>query len=329
LSNHCPLNTLVRRDLRARKLPFSRGIDRTFLLPAIISFLLLVLIESPAYPADVNLRSLPGDYGKEVFRYNARSPNQLFIIGIGHRDALTRSNDDCTPRIQVEIYRVGEWLIRNEGVGLLLPEGFFAESLKRTMGKTVQGASPPPAPAAEDLEYLEQRLSDDSTFVNAEMLLKENFPVFFRQVEERDLYQTVYEEIRLLHGSVANMQGNSMIRSELDYDQKRRVAAMLQKIPGIISEEFLAGHIKNKKALFTIGLSHISDIVRYVENKRITIRFPAITPDKHRDYTDELNLAKEDFGISVLIPKSLVSDHEDMEKNNVKQGLLEASRKNY
>ena len=61
-----------------------------------------------------------------------------------------------------------------------------------------------------------------------------------------------------------NREENLLIRSELDYHQKRRVATMLQKIPGIINEEFLEGRIDNKKALFTIGLSHISDIIRYV-----------------------------------------------------------------
>jgi hypothetical protein len=31
-----------------------------------------------------------------------------------------------------------------------------------------------------------------------------------------------------------------------------------------------------------------------------------------------LNLAKEDFGITVIIPKTLASDHEVIEKNNLK-----------
>jgi len=165
---------------------------------------------------------------------------------------------------------------------------------------------------------LEQRFSDDSTFVNAEMLLRENFSLLVKQVEDRDLYQTVYENIRLLFGSKGNLEKNFLIRSELDYHQEKRVGTMLQKIPGIVNEEFREGHIDNKKALFTIGLSHISNIINYLEERKITVLSPLFTPTKYDDYIDELNLAKENFGISVILPRTLINDHEAMERNKLK-----------
>jgi hypothetical protein len=288
------------------------------LFPVIFSFCLLVVLQSPAYPTTGNPRLLPRGYGEVVYRYNEKSPNQLYIIGIGHRDALTRSNGDRTPRIQAEVYKIGEWLIENEGVELLLPEGYFVESPGNTAEQNVRGGSFAPARRTESMEYLERRFSDDRAFVNAEMLLQENFPVLLRQVEDRDLYQTVYDNIRLLAGSRGDREEDSLIRSELDYDQERRVATMLQKIPGIIDEEFLEGRIGNKKALLTIGLSHIADIIHYLEEGKIAVRSPLFPPVKYRDHVEELTLAKEGFGISVIVPKILVNDRETRGRNKLK-----------
>jgi len=278
----------------------------------------LVLLESTSYPAELESCPLPDDYGKVVCRYNEKSPNQLYIIGMRHRDTLTRSNESLTPRIQAEVYKIGEWLIQNQGVELLLPEGFFKEGSKQIGGKKVQVKRVPISPEGMNIEFLEQRFSDDSKFINAEMLLRKNFSLPLKQVEDRDLYQIVYENIRLLVDSNENMEKSFLIRSDLDYHQKKRVGTMLQKIPGIVNEEFREGHIDDKKALFTIGLSHIPDILKYLEERKITVLSPLFTPVKYEDYIDELNLAKENFGISVILPRTLINDREAMQRNKLK-----------
>lgn len=283
-----------------------------------ITFFLLILLAENSHSAEVEPCVLPEDYGEVVCRFNEKSPNQLYVIGIAHRDSLTRSNGSRTPRIQAEVYKIGEWLIQNQGVELLLPEGFFTVNPKKPAERKARNESFPTAPREENMESLEQRLSDDRQIVNAEMLLKENFPLLLRQVEDRDLYQTVSENIRLLVEARANPEKSFLIRSELDYHQKRRVGAMLQKIPGIVNEEFQERHIGSKKALFTIGLSHLPDIVKYLEERRVTVLSPLFMPLKHEDYIDELTLAKEDFGISIIIPRTLRNDHEVMERNNLK-----------
>jgi hypothetical protein len=291
---------------------------RPVLLFFAIPFFLWIILEGNSLSTESQPCALPEDYGQVVCRFNEKSPNQLYVIGITHRDSLTRSNGSRTARVQAEVYKIGEWLIRNQGVELLLPEGFFTMYPKNRAEKEVRSGSLPAGPREGNMEFLEQRFSDDRRFVNAEMLLKENFPLLLRQVEDKDLYQTVSDNIRLLAESKKSMEKNFLIRSELDYYQKKRVGTMLQRIPGIVNEEFREKHIDNKKALFTIGLSHISDIIRYMEERKITVLSPLFTPVKYEDYIDELNLAKEDFGISVIIPKTLVNDHEVMEKNNLK-----------
>lgn len=301
----------------SNSLPFSR-LGWNLLLLLVLFFLLLVFIEGSAYPAEAEPCLLPQDYGEVVCRYNEKSPNQLYIIGMSHRDTLTRSNGRGTSRVQAEVYKIGEWLIRNQGVELLLPEGFFVDSPGKTAEKEAQGSALPAFPGGVNIELLEQRFSDDSTFINAEMLLRENFPLLVKQVEDRDLYQTVFENIRLLVGSKGNLERNFLIRSELDYHQKKRVGTMLQKIPEIVNEEFREGHIGNKKVLFTIGLSHISSILNYLEERKITVRSPLFTSVKYEDYIDELNLAKQNFGISIILPRALINDQEAMEMNKLK-----------
>lgn len=299
--------------------PFCLYRQGRHLLPSfLISFLSLILLQGTAHSAGVASCPVPGDYGEVVCRYNEKSPNQLYIVGIGHRDTLTGSNGPLTSRIQAEVYKIAEWLIKNQGVELLLPEGFFVESRERTAEKRVQTRFLPASPGEMSIEVLEKRFSDERTFMNAEMLLRKNFSLLIKQVEDRDIYRTVYENICLLVESGGNMEKNFLIRSELDYHQKRRVGAMLQKIPGIVNEQFLGGHIDNKKALFTIGLSHISDIIKYLEEKNITVFSPLFTPVKHEDYIEGLNLLKEDFGISVIVPRTLIDAHETMGKNKSK-----------
>jgi hypothetical protein len=278
----------------------------------------LILTAGNSHSSDAASCALPGDFGEVVCRFNEKSPNQLYIIGMAHRDSLTWSNDSRTPRVQAEVYKIGEWLIRNQGVELLLPEGFFAKNPDKAALKKSAAGSLPGAAGQRDMNFLEQRLSDDRRYVNAEMLLRDDFPMSLRQVEDRDLYQTALDNIRLLAGSRGNAEKSYVIRSELDYHQKKRVGAMLQRIPGIVNDELRQGHIGNRKALFTIGLSHVSDIIAYIEQKKITVLCPLPTPLKHEDYVGELNLAREDFGISIIIPRTLLDDQEVMAKNNLK-----------
>lgn len=291
---------------------------RRLLGSSIISFLLLILLQGALSHAAVTEPCVPNEYGTVICRYNEKSPTQLYIIGIGHRDTLAGSNAPLTSRIQAEVYKIAEWLVQNQGVELLLPEGFFDQRPRKTLERQVRAVSVPAPPGEMSIEILERTFSGDLASVNAEMLLKENFSLLVEQVEDIDLYQTVYENIRLLVESRGNMERSFLIRSELDYHQKRRVGAMLQKIPEIVNEEFREGRIDNKKAIFTIGLSHISNIIDCLEKGKITVRSPLFTQAKYEDYIHELNLTIEDFGISVIVPRALINDHEALGKSGPK-----------
>ncbi|MBI5057851.1 MAG: hypothetical protein HZB61_14660 [Nitrospirae bacterium] len=257
----------------------------------------------PAAPA------LPSERGEVVFSCNERSPNQIYIIGMGHRDTLTRANGSNTMKSQIEVYRIGEWLIQKEGLELLLPEGFFAKAAsdeKEYLIKTA--ASSNGESTSFDIKTLEEKLGEKDAYINAEMLLIESHSIKSQQVEDLNLYNAVREKINLLEKYGDDTYESLFIKSGLDYLQERRSAAMLQKIPEIIDSEYRMGRIKNKKAIFTIGLSHISGIIKYLKQNKIEIYSPAFS--RYDDYLSGVKLLEKDFGVTIIIPRTLANDRE-------------------
>jgi hypothetical protein len=258
---------------------------------------------------------IPAEYGEVIYQCNAKSPSQLFIIGLSHRDSLTRLNGANTPRVQAEVYKIGDWLIHQQGCELLLPEGFFKT---RTAGMAkAKGPAKPVMTVMDDIKSLEERLADNRVYVNAEMLLKEHHPLRTQQVEDKGLYDAVGAGISKLVNSSGSSSDYLFLKSELDYLQERRTAAMLQKIPELVDLEFRQGSIKNRKAIFTIGLSHLQKIISFLTESRIAVYSPLFTSNKSRDYVADLDLFKANFGVSVILPRTVVSDQKVLEMNRL------------
>ena len=256
---------------------------------------------------------IPVEYGCVVYRYNEKSRNQIYIIGLSHRDALTGASGDTTLKAQIETYKIGEWLIRNNGLELLLPEGFFERAEKadkteagdqtcRIAGQATKGLM------MTDDEPLEKLLGDEKHYINAEMLLKERYDLDTRQIEDSQLYIDVGKKLAHIEASGNDADDFFVSQSELEYLQSLRTARMFQNIPAVVQREYLSGHIRNEKALFTIGLAHLYDIITFLNKNKIAIYSPLFAPAGCKDYTAELDLLKYDFGVTVIIPKTLADD---------------------
>jgi hypothetical protein len=282
-----------------------------FFLPFLLCFLFALSLH-----AETSVE-IPGQYGETIYRFNEKSPNQIFIIGISHRDALTNLNGADTSKVQAEIYKIGDWLIHTQGLELLLPEGFFKSPSTGVEKKKVKAVQKVDSCTALDADTLQKRLSDNNAFINAEMLLKETHPLRLAQIEDKALYDAVRTRIVELvshHGSPSDY---SSLSAELGYLQEKRSAAMLQKIPAVVDAEFQQGNIKSKRAIFTVGLFHLHDIIRYLNQNRIIIHGPLSVSNSSKDYDSELNLSKENFGVSVIIPRTLASDQRTLEINQL------------
>lgn len=256
-------------------------------------------------------------YSEVIYRINEKSPNQIFIIGLSHRDSLTCLNGELTSKVQAEVFKIGDWLIHNQELGLLLPEGFFKSRSPNVQRSTPIGAARREGDCASyDMSVLEKRLSDNKVYINAEMLLKEAHPIRLRQVEDKPLYDAVRASMLKLGGPGCDYPA---VNSELQYLQERRSAAMLQKIPEIVNDEFHQGNIKSRKAIFTVGLYHIHEIIRFLNQNRIMIHSPKPASISIKDCSAELNLQKENFGITIILPSLLTKDEKILEINKLAQ----------
>jgi hypothetical protein len=263
--------------------------------------------------------NIPVEYGEVIYRFDEKSPNQIFVIGSSHRDALTCLNGNNTSRVQAEIYKIGDWLIHNQGLELLLPEGFFKGPSTKIEKRGINAPERGSNCASLDMEVLEKRLSDNKIYVNAEMLLKETHSLRLRQIEDKDLYEAVRNYLLKLASCRDDSSDHSLLKSGLEYLQEKRTAAMLQKMPQIVNEEFRQGNIKNKKAIFTIGMFHLHEIITCLNEKAIKIHAPLPASNGSEDTKAELNLQKENFGVSVIIPRTLADDQKTLEINELNE----------
>ncbi len=293
-----------------------------FLFSSFIFFLFLIQLLAPArVQADpkntqgqgdqtVTL-SLPSSYGRVVYSYNATSPNTVYVIGISHRDSRNRLNGSDTVKTQAEVYKIGEWLNRTRNLNLLLPEGFFGAPDTHNDPGQVR-----PGPALDD-DALVKTLANTSHFINAEMLLMEQFHMLACQVENQRLYNDVLNLVFKLEETHDDPAAALSLKMQIDRLQEKRTAAILQNIPTVIETEFQEGMIKNKNALFTIGLNHIATIINYLKNNTVHSQPHLSAVSSKNGSCDGMNLKNKGFGVIVIIPRTLLQDREVMRMTNL------------
>jgi hypothetical protein len=261
---------------------------------------------------------MPLEYGEVIYRIHGSSPKQLYIIGISHRNPQNGINDSTTIQTQTDIFRIGEWLNRNRKLQLLLPEGYFDEidnspAISQSL-KNVRNQSS----GQVDNVFLQKKFADESCFVNAEMLLMQNFDMRVCQVEDKPIYDAVRNSLHNL--KQPDITGDTPLTerlAELQYLQETRTAKLLQKIPSLIDNAVYDGTVRDRSAMFTIGLNHIQDIVRYFQNDAISITLPSSERFQPTSYKTELNLIKNGYGVTIIIPRTLANDRKLLQMTNL------------
>jgi hypothetical protein len=224
---------------------------------------------------------------------------QVFIIGNSHRSSASGANGSHTVPAQVQTYRIAEWLIRQQQVELLLPEGFFGHQ---------EGTGTFEATVRLDGPTLEEALSDTSTFINADLLLHRNYGIALHQVEDRDLYRNAREY--LLSGLQSGSSFCAPFGLELEYLQERRSAAILQKIPAVINDAYRQGRIAQPRAILTIGMTHLDEMIKFLKMGRIEIPAPSSGTSDFTPHSETLELLANQVGVTVIIPRALLDARE-------------------
>lgn len=253
-----------------------------------ICFLVAVLLS--AQPATSHNIELPERLGEIVFQSNPLAESQVYIIANSHRSERSGKNGQSTLQAQIETYRIGEWLINHGQVELLLPEGFFG-----TRARTDSGKDKP-----IDCADLSARLSDTTKFINAELLLHESFGIGLQQIEDKQLYRHIRDQLR--QGQQVRHLSDTF-DLEIESLQRRRTATILQNIPNAIDLAQQKGGSSVSAAMLTIGLAHLDDIVLFLESKQLRIDAQQSFPALH----SELELLKRNLNVTVIVPRSLAS----------------------
>ena len=248
-----------------------------------------------------SVAGLPSELGAIVYQRNPERPVQVFIIGNSHRSSASGDNGSHTVPAQVQTYRIAEWLIRQQQVELLLPEGFFGRKERTKIIEATVGRDDP---------TLEETLSDTATFINADLLLHRNYGIALQQVEDRDLYRNAREY--LLSGLKNGANLRAAFGLELDYLQERRSAAILQKIPAILNDAYRRGHIAHPRAILTIGMTHLDEIIKFLETEKIEISAPPAGASGFQDYSETLELLAQQVGVTIIVPRAILDDREMM-----------------
>lgn len=250
--------------------------------------------------------SLPASLGKVVYQENEDRENRVYIIAQSHRSAISgKENCDCR-KVQAEIYRIGEWLIANEKVEALLPEGFFSDG----PDSAGPGQSPRSADAGKALRLddasLVARLSDPSGLFNAERLLYATYGLALRQIEDQQLYFTVVGQLRDLLASAQDQRIDSTCLSSLEFHQKKRSAVILENIPAALASGQKENEKPIRRAMLTIGLAHVDSMIDFLKNGRVQVIPPPGMKNLLEGYTCDLSRLKQKYAVVVIIPSTLV-----------------------
>ncbi len=277
-----------------------------FALLALLSLVWLLIGSSLQATPDLNSLEtpragleLPELFGEIVYQTKTAAVSNIYIIANGHRSAISGANSAETLQAQIETFQIGEWLINQRRIDLLLPEGFFGTMAATTANALNKGQL--------DNQSLQNALTDTSQFVNAELLLHENYGIGLGQIEDRKLYRHTRERLR------ASLQSETWLpsvnNSELAYLQRLRTATILQAAPLAIETAYRQGRISAPNAMLTIGLSHLDDIIAFLKAGKINLTSPHTdTPDLPVP-ASELELLRKQVNVTVIVPRILISKH--------------------
>jgi hypothetical protein len=83
---------------------------------------------------------------------------------------------------------------------------------------------------------------------------------------------------------------------------------MLQNIPEVVEEAFQTGRIDNRRAMFTIGLAHVGEIINILQHG--SLRLPPAKSDLAEGEMSEttLKLLDQGYGVTVIIPRTLAEN---------------------
>ena len=256
--------------------------------------------------ADSDLR-LPAHLGEVVYQERLDRDNRVYIIAQSHRSAISgKENDDCQ-QVQAEIYRIGEWLIAHEQVDVILPEGYFDSRSPNPDRQSLRPQGETRSFVKLDDASLASLLGNPTEALSADRLLHRTYDLTLRQVEDREIFMAVADQLRSLLTAPPQEQPDPNARPLLLYQQQKRTAVILENTRGTMAEK--RGETDNpahgRRAILTIGLAHVDTMIDLLNNGKTHIPPPPGMEGRVDGCSCDLTGLKESCAIVVIIPQTL------------------------
>lgn len=311
-----------------RNLDIDRRGEAGRILLLISTLLIFLAVASIGYgqtcPAPNAALGLPAHLGEVVYQQNSDRNDRIYIIAQSHRSAITGEENGNCQRVQAEVYRIGEWLIANEKVEALLPEGYFCE-LPASGRKPDQPVRKKVGATRLDDAALVARLSDPSVFANADRLLYANYNLSLCQVEDRGLYLTAVEKLRSLLSVTPQKQPDPGALASLMYYQQKRSAVILRNIPQALAGDEARDRGEIHRAMLTIGLAHVGTIIDFLNNGKAQVLPPINTTGSLKAFTCDLRGLEKNYAITVILPRTLADLKEGPHPSQILHNTAEQS----
>lgn len=271
-------------------------------------------------------------YGHVVFQIRHDAPNQIYIVGQLHEHPVTEDVNQETIQTQRDIYRIGEQLIKERELELIILEGLSADdsydALNETLrkfGKILQRGNVIDA-MKEDSKLeriLNTKIKGDASEKERHLLqatagywLASTSNLRVAGAEDKDLHRLAVQGTKLVMRTgrlVAQRVEEARIGkyrlsqvtivNPYDHINQLRTAYILHNTPLVIEREDAAKRISRKQAMVVIGVSHIPDCIEFVRDDYLKV--PAYPSSTVPPLDQPLGYVQAGYGVTVIMPRTI------------------------
>jgi len=260
-------------------------------------------------------------YGRIVYQTRPEAPNQIYVVGQWHEHPITKAVTPEVIRVQSEIFRIGERMVKKRSLELILLEGIFegeSQEVRNENVRKIRGALQKEG-LLESMHTFDdttlERLIDirKKGIINAQggYWLAIAYGLTIQGADDADLHrlelQTIGGKYRVsgLSGVVRTAAGKVIQEFVAidDYLNQLRTAYTLLNTPRIIEQEYAAKRIKQRKALMVIGAEHIPDCIEFVKNDHARCIPPSSSKAPPLD--QPLGYAAAGYGVTIIMPRTV------------------------
>jgi hypothetical protein len=246
------------------------------------------------------------NYGDILYQKYPDSECILYVVGWTHEHPITGYKPEKYPIFQRNAYRIGEKLIKGDGVNLVLSEGHFGNDdyddvyrMKEELFRTNMGSDYPAWQGLMDRsdDYITGMLSKDEMTFNTVDLLKLRYPhISVQGYENPQMHSTVMK-------LVDDIKSQEVLDVWLDYFNEARTCTSIIDGIGKAIDFKSKGKTPNQRTMLLIGREHLDEAIRFARNEYCIVEPMSIAGVDLPRVELELPLKELQYGVVVIKPR--------------------------